>query len=83
MKANDFEGRRNISGERVRMRRLYLRLSQAALAAKVQTEGVLLEQDAVSRIESGTRMVQHDELWALADVLGVTSDWLLTGSDEK
>lgn len=34
MKANDFEGRRNISGERVRMRRLRLRLSQAALAAR-------------------------------------------------
>ncbi len=83
MKANDFEGRRNISGERVRMRRLYLRLSQAALAAKVQTEGVLLEQDAVSRIESGIRMVQDYELWALAAVLGVTSDWLLTGDGEK
>lgn len=83
MKANDFEGRRNISGERVRMRRLYLRLSQAALAAKVQTEGVLLEQDAVSRIENGTRMVQDYELWALAAVLGVTSDWLLTGDGEK
>lgn len=62
MKANDFEGRRNISGERVRMRRLRLRLSQAALAAKVQTEGVLLEQDALSRIESGARMVQDYEL---------------------
>lgn len=82
MKANDFEGRRNISGERVRMRRLYLRLSQAALAAKVQTEGVLLEQDALSRIESGTRMVQDYELWALAEVLGVTSDWLLTGEND-
>ena len=79
MKANDFEGRRNISGERVRMRRLRLRLSQAA---KVQTEGVLLEQDALSRIESGTRMVQDYELWALAEVLGVTSDWLLTGEDD-
>jgi len=77
MKANDFEGRRNISGERVRMRRLALRLSQAALAAKVQTEGVILEQDALSRIESGTRMVQDFELWALANQLGVTTDWLL------
>ena len=76
MKANDFEGRRNISGERVRMRRLRLRLSQAALAAKVQTEGVLLEQDALSR------MVQDYELWALAEVLGVTSDWLLTGEND-
>jgi len=77
MKANDFEGRRNISGERVRMRRLALRLSQSALAAKVQTEGVILEQDALSRIESGTRMVQDFELWALANQLGVTTDWLL------
>lgn len=62
MKANDFEGRRNISGERVRLRRLQLRMSQAALAAKVQTEGVILEQDAISRIEKGTRMVQDYEL---------------------
>lgn len=53
MKANDYEGRRNISGERVRMKRLSMRLSQAALAAKVQTEGVVLEQDAISRIELG------------------------------
>ena len=58
MKANDYEGRRNISGERVRMKRLSMRLSQAALAAKVQTEGVVLEQDAISRIELGERMVQ-------------------------
>ena len=58
MKIYDYEGRRNISGERVRERRLKLRLSQAALAAKVQTEGVILEQDAVSRIEMGVRMVQ-------------------------
>ena len=42
MKAIDFEGKRNISGERVRARRLSMRLSQAALAAKVQTEGVIL-----------------------------------------
>ena len=55
MKANDYEGRRNISGERVRMKRLSMRLSQAALVAKVQTEGVVLEQDAISRIELGDR----------------------------
>lgn len=82
MKAIDFEGKRNISGERVRMRRLSMRLSQAALAAKVQTEGVILEQDAISRIELGSRMVQDYELWALAEVLGVSSDWLLTGNKD-
>ena len=78
MKANDYEGRRNISGERVRMKRLSMRLSQAALA-KVQTEGVVLEQDAISRIELGDRMVQDYELWALSSVLGVSADWLLCG----
>lgn len=82
MKAIDFEGKRNISGERVRARRLSVRLSQAALAAKVQTEGVILEQDAISRIELGSRMVQDYELWALSQVLGVSSDWLLTGNKD-
>lgn len=77
MKANDYEGRRNISGERVRMKRLSMRLSQAALAAKVQTEGVVLEQDAISRIELGERMVQDYELWALSSVLSVSADWPL------
>ena len=81
MKANDYEGRRNIPGERVRMKRLSMRLSQAALAAKVQTEGVVLEQDAISRIELGTRMVQDYELLALAKALGVTPEWLLTGKE--
>ena len=83
MKANDFEGRRNISGERVRLRRLQLRMSQAALAAKVQTEGVILEQDAISRLEKGTRRVQDYELWAMAAVLGVTSDWLMAGAENE
>lgn len=82
MKAIDFEGKRNISGERVRARQLSMRLSQAALAAKVQTEGVILEQDAISRIELGSRMVQDYELWALSQVLGVSSDWLLTGNKD-
>lgn len=79
MKDIDFEGKRNISGERVRMKRLSMRLSQAALAAKVQTEGVVLEQDAISRIELGGHMVQGYELWALSGVLGITADWLLSG----
>ena len=77
MKIYDYENRRNISGERVRERRLHLRLSQAALAAKFQTEGIIIEQDAISRIEMGARMVQDYELRTLATVLGVTSDWLI------
>ena len=43
---------------------------------------MILEQDAISRIESGSRMVQDYELRALAEILGVTSDWLME-DDEK
>lgn len=78
MKIINLDGRRNVSGERVRQMRTKKRMTQADLAAKVQTTGVILEQDAISRIESGSRMVQDYELLrALAEVLGVTSDWLM------
>lgn len=76
MKALDYEGRRNVSGERVRQKRAERKITQAELAARVQCEGVALEQDAFSRIESGQRMVQDYELRALAEVLGASMDWL-------
>lgn len=82
MKVYDLDGRRNISGERVRQMRTKKRLTQSELAIRVQTTGVILEQDAISRIESGSRMVQDYELRALAEILGVTSDWLME-DDEK
>lgn len=77
MKIINLDGRRNVSGERVRQVRTRKRLTQADLAARVQTIGVILGQDAISRIENGSRMVQDYELRALAEVLGVTSDWLM------
>lgn len=76
MKALDYEGRRNVSGERVRQKRAERKITQAELAARVQCEGVALEQDAISCIESGQRMVQDYELRALAEVLGASMDWL-------
>lgn len=76
MKALDYEGRRNVSGERVQQKRTERKITQAELAARVQCEGVALEQDAISRIESGQRMVQDYELRALAEVLGASMDWL-------
>ena len=82
LKVYDLDGRRNISGERVRQMRTKKRLTQSELAIRVQTTGVILEQDAISRIESGSRMVQDYELRALAEILGVTSDWLME-DDEK
>lgn len=47
MRKFQFEGKGNVSGDRVRELRLRARLSQTALAAKMQTEGAIIEQDAV------------------------------------
>ena len=57
MRIYDFEGKKNISGERIREARLKLRLSQSDLAARVQVEGVTMERDSISRIEIGTRFI--------------------------
>ncbi len=73
----------NISGERIREQRLRLRLSQSTLAARVQTEGVILEQGMISRIESGDRIVTDYELRALAKVLGVPVDYLIENTDRR
>ena len=77
MKIGDYGGRRNVSGKRVREARVKYKYSQAELAAKIQCEGVILEQDAISRIENGQRMLQDFELRIFAELLDVSADWLL------
>lgn len=77
-----YEGKSNISGDRIRELRLHARMSQSALAAKMQTEGVPVEQDVISRIESGTRLVTDYELLVLTRIFRTTADWLI-GADIK
>ena len=83
MKKFQYNGQSNVSGERIREQRLRRRLSQSALAAKMQTEGVIVEQDVISRIESGTRLVTDYELLVLAKILEVSSDWLIGAGGRK
>lgn len=47
------------------------------MAAKLQLAGLQTGQMAVSRIETGKRVVPDFELPVIAEVLGVTTDWLL------
>ena len=77
MKIYDFDGRKNISGERIREARIKARLSQGALAARVQLEGIVIERDSISRIEIGTRFIPDYEIPASARALGVSALWLL------
>lgn len=77
MKIYDFNGSKNISGARIKEARKRAKLSQEMLAARLQTEGVNVERDSVSRIEIGTRFVADYELLALCKILSVTPEYLL------
>ena len=79
MKIYDFNGKKNICGDRVRLARQKLRLTQSDLAAKLQLqlEQVEIERDSISRIEAGTRFVADYELKILAKVLKVGASWLI------
>lgn len=72
MKIYKPSGRCNASGEQVRSCREAAGLSQEQLAAKLQLAGLNLGQKAISRIETGERIVADFELEYLADALGVT-----------
>ena len=81
MKIYDYNGKKNICGDRVHEARCKLRLTQSDLAAQLQINGIIIERDSVSRIEIGTRFVADYELRELAKILKVSVSWLL-GIDE-
>lgn len=81
MKIYDFNGKKNLSGDRIREARVKLRLSQADLAARMQIQGIIIERDSISRIEIGTRFIPDYELPVFAAVLGVPVTWLLGMED--
>jgi transcriptional regulator with XRE-family HTH domain len=72
----DLEHRHQV-GRRAYMRRVWLGLSQQEVADKAG-----LTRNFVSAIERSAQGLDAWRLWALADSLGGTLDWLLTGPDD-
>ena len=77
MKIFDYNGSRNICGQRVLEARRNNCMTQFDLAARLQIEGVNIERDSISKLESGKRFVADYELLTLAKVLNVSVLWLL------
>ena len=75
-------GNRNIIGKRVTEARAVRGMKQVELLAKLQTAGIDISSPALSLLEGQKRPVFDFELAALADVLGVSVDWLLGRSDD-
>lgn len=77
MKLYNFNGICNCSGTRIRAAREKLGLSQEQLAAKIQLKGLDINQKAISRVETGLRVVPDYELSFYAEALEVSILWLL------
>ena len=77
---NKNEGRNNLCGEKIHALRLGYpsKLSQRALADKMQLIGVDVDKNAIQRIESGKRFVTDIELKAFSEIFGVTTDDLIS-----
>lgn len=78
MKTRKLElGDRNIVGARVTEARRMKGIKQNELLARLQAAGVDMSTPALSLLEGQKRPVSDIELNALADVLGVSVNWLL------
>lgn len=77
MRLLTLDGRCNCSGKKIRKAREDADLSQEQLAAKIQLRGHALTQKAISRVESGQRIVPDFEIPLFAEALGVDPLWLL------
>lgn len=70
-------GDRNLIGKQVTEARMALGMKQVELLAKLQLVGVDMSIPALSLLDGQKRPVSDIELNALADILGVSVDWLL------
>ena len=71
--------RNNLCGEKIRDLRLAYptKLSQRALADKMQLIGIDVDKNAIQRIESGKRFVTDIELKAFSEIFNVNISELI------
>lgn len=76
---NKNDGRNNLCGEKIRELRIAYptKLSQRALADKMQLIGIDVDKNAIQRIECGKRFVTDIELKAFSEIFGVRADELI------
>lgn len=70
-------GTRNIVGAKVEAKRKELGMKQTELLTQLQIRGVELTASGLSKLEGQIRSVCDYELVAIADILGVTINWLV------
>ena len=76
MKKILFDNNKNIISENLKVCRIKAGLTQSQLAAKMQTLGVNIDQQMISKIEHNTRFVTDYELACFATALKTTPNTL-------
>lgn len=76
---NKINGKNNLCGDTIRRLRLACptKLSQRALADKLQLIGIDVDKNAIQRIECGKRFVTDIELKAFAEIFEVSVSELI------
>jgi len=76
--------RKNLVGARVRQARKAAKppVTQLELVARLQVQGMKIDQSIVSKIENGQRPVLDVEVAALAEALKVSVEWLFDKVNE-
>lgn len=73
---------KNICGERVRLARIRLRMSQMDLSAALDVDhNIRIDGSTIGKIERRERGVYDFEILALSEILEVPVDWLLKGGE--
>lgn len=71
------DGRNNICGRNIARLRTELKISQRALADRMQLVGIDLDKNAIQRIECGKRFVTDIEIIAFSRVFDIDFETLL------
>lgn len=74
-------GERNIIGAKIEQKRKELNMKQKDLLTQLQIKGMDLNASGLSKIEGQLRFVTDFELKIIAEVLGVSVNWLLDIAD--
>lgn len=74
------KGVTNLCGKRVKLARIDKEMNQLELATALNVDyGIEMNQYSISQLERGSRFVKDFELVALAEILDVSTNWLLFG----
>lgn len=75
--------KKNLIGKKLKLLRERDRLSQEALAKKLQLSGVDIDKNTITRMETNKRSVKDFELRALVNLFRVSYRYLIEDEEES